>query len=51
VLRRTLGRVIPTLITVEPDLLGQADAYAKKAGMSRSQVFAQAIRDRLAAAG
>jgi hypothetical protein len=40
-------KAVPTLITVEPRLLRQADAYAKKAGMSRSQLFADAVRRRL----
>jgi hypothetical protein len=43
-------KAVPTLITVEPRLLRQADAYAKKAGLSRSQLFADAVRRRLAAA-
>jgi Ribbon-helix-helix protein, copG family len=38
---------VPTLITVEPRLLRQVDAYAKKAGVSRSQLFSEAIRQRL----
>jgi hypothetical protein len=43
-------KAVPTLITVEPRLLRQADAYAKKAGLSRSQLFADAVRRRLALA-
>src|SRR5258706_1242792 len=38
---------VPTLITVEPHLLRQLDAYAKKAGVSRSQLFSEAIRLRI----
>jgi hypothetical protein len=36
---------VPTLITVEPQLLRQADAYAKRAGLSRSQLFSDAVPD------
>jgi hypothetical protein len=39
---------VPTLITVEPQLLRMADAYAKRAGLSRSQLFSDAVRTRLA---
>jgi len=41
------AKSVPTLITVEPKLLRQADAYAKKAGLSRSQLFAEALRRRI----
>jgi hypothetical protein len=41
------AKAVPTLITVEPQLLKQVDAYAKKTGMSRSQLFSDAIRRRL----
>ena len=40
-------KAVPTLITVEPQLLRRADAYAKKAGMSRSQLFSDALRQRI----
>jgi hypothetical protein len=40
-------KAVPTLITVEPQLLHQADAYAKKIGISRSQLFNDAIRRRI----
>ena len=40
-------KVIPTLITVEPELLRRADAYAKKIGLSRSQLFSEAVRRRI----
>jgi hypothetical protein len=40
-------KAVPTLITVEPQLLRRADAYAKKAGLSRSQLFADALRRRI----
>jgi hypothetical protein len=40
-------RAVPTLITVEPDLLRRADAYAKRAGVSRSQLFADAVRRKI----
>lgn len=40
-------KAIPTLITVEPKLLRRADAYAKKAGLSRSQLFSDALRQRI----
>jgi hypothetical protein len=40
-------KAVPTLITVEPNLLRRADAYAKKAGLSRSQLFADAVRRRI----
>jgi hypothetical protein len=42
-------KAVPTLITVEPRLLQQADAYAKKVGVSRSQLFSDAIRGRIKA--
>ena len=42
-------KAIPTLITVEPKLLKKADAYAKKTGVSRSQLFADAVRRLVAA--
>ena len=41
-------KAVPTLITVEPKLLKKADAYAKKAGISRSQLFSEAVRERIA---
>ena len=41
---------IPTMITVEPKLLKRVDAYAKKEGMSRSQLFSEAVRQRIGAA-
>ncbi len=41
---------VPTLITVEPTLLKRIDAYAKKVGISRSQLFAEAVRERIGAA-
>jgi hypothetical protein len=41
------SKSVPTLITVEPRLLRQVDAYAKKAGVSRSQLFADAVRRRI----
>jgi len=40
-------KAVPTLITVEPQLLRLADAYAKKAGVSRSQLFSDAVRRRI----
>jgi hypothetical protein len=40
-------KAVPTLITVEPRLLQQVDAYAKKMGVSRSQLFSDAIRQRI----
>ena len=42
-------KAVPTLITVEPTLLRRIDAYAKKAGISRSQLFAEAVRERIGA--
>jgi hypothetical protein len=41
------AKAVPTLITVEPQLLRQADAYAKKSGLSRSQLFSDALRQRI----
>jgi len=41
-------KAVPTLITVEPQLLRRADAYAKKSGLSRSQLFSDAMRRRIA---
>jgi hypothetical protein len=38
------AKAVPTLITVEPKLLRSADAYAKKSGLSRSQLFSDALR-------
>jgi len=43
-------KAVPTLITVEPTLLRRIDAYVKKAGISRSQLFADAVRERIGAA-
>ena len=40
-------KAIPTLITVDPKLLRRIDAYAKKNGISRSQLFADAARQRI----
>ena len=37
-------KAMPTLNMVEPQLLRRADAYAKKAGLSRSQLFSDAVR-------
>lgn len=34
-------------LTIELDLLKQADAYAKREGLKRSQLVAQALRERL----
>ena len=44
-------KAIPTMITVEPDLLKQIDAATRKAGVSRSQFFAVAARNHLKKAG
>ena len=45
--KKPLGtKAIPTLITVEPRLLRRADNYAKRAGLSRSQLFSDAVRER-----
>ena len=41
-------KAVPTLITVEPRLLKKVDAYARKMGMSRSQLFAEAVSQRMA---
>lgn len=38
---------VPTLITVEPQLLRRADAFAKRTGLSRSQLFSDALRRRI----
>ena len=47
--RKTPGtKAVPTLITVDPKLLKRVDAYARKKGMSRSQLFAEAVRERMA---
>lgn len=40
-------KAVPTLITVEPHLLRKVDAYAKRAGVSRSQLFSDAVRQRI----
>jgi hypothetical protein len=40
-------KAVPTLITVEPRLLQRVDAYAKKSGVSRSQLFSDAVRRRI----
>jgi hypothetical protein len=42
-------KAVPTLITVEPQLLKKVDAYAKKEGLSRSQLFSDAVRERIGA--
>ena len=44
------AKAVPTLITVEPTLLKKIDAYAKKKGISRSQLFADAVRRQIGAA-
>src|SRR4051812_42755773 len=44
-------KAVPTLITVEPKLLKLADAYAKRTGISRSQLFADAVKKRIGLAG
>ena len=44
-------KAVPTLITVEPKLLRRVDAYAKKEGISRSQLFSEAARRRIGTAG
>jgi hypothetical protein len=41
------AKAVPTLITVEPQLLRRAEAYAKRAGLSRSQLFSDALRQRI----
>jgi len=47
--RKAAGtKAVPTLITVEPKLLKKIDAYAKKEGISRSQLFSEAVRQRIA---
>lgn len=45
------SKAIPTLITVEPKLLKQVDAYAKKEGMTRSRLFSEAVRQRIGLTG
>jgi len=46
--RKAAGtKAVPTLITVEPKLLRRADAYAKKMGLSRSQLVSDALRQRI----
>jgi hypothetical protein len=50
--KKPLGtKAVPTLITVEPRLLRQADVYARKIGLSRSQLFSEAVRDRIELSG
>jgi hypothetical protein len=41
-------KAVPTLITVDPELLRKVDAYVKKVGISRSQLFSEAVRQRIA---
>lgn len=41
-------KAVPTMITVEPKLLKKVDAYARRQGMSRSQLFAEAVQKRMA---
>jgi hypothetical protein len=45
------AKAVPTLITVEPSLLKKIDAYTKKKGISRSRLFAQAVKARLGLPG
>lgn len=40
-------KAMPTLITVEPDLLKRIDIEARKAGLSRSQFLAKAAKREL----
>jgi len=49
--KRPGTKSVPTLITVEPTLLKRVDAYAKRIGISRSQLFAESVRQRLKKAG
>jgi len=44
-------KAVPTMITVEPNLLRQVDAYTRKAGITRSQFFADLARQQLRRAG
>jgi hypothetical protein len=45
--KSSAAKSVPTLITVEPRLLRRADAYARKAGLSRSQLFSDALKQRI----
>jgi hypothetical protein len=45
------AKAIPTLITVQPNLLKQADACAKNTGISRSQLLSDTVRRVVAASG
>ena len=40
-------KAVPTLITVDPRLLRRVDAYAKQVGISRSQLFSEAVQQRI----
>jgi len=48
--RNSAANSVPTLITVESKLLRRADAYARKAGLSRSQLFSDALKQRIKSA-
>jgi hypothetical protein len=50
--RKPLGtKAVPTMITVDPELLKQIDAQARKAGISRSQFLANAASHELRRVG
>ena len=40
-------KAVPTLITVDPRLLRRVDAYATQVGISRSQLFSEAVQQRI----
>jgi len=42
--RRPGAEAVPTLITVEPQHLRRADAYANRGGLTRSRPFPDALR-------
>jgi len=45
------AKAVPTMITLEPDLLRRIDACTRKTGVSRSRFLAQAARQALKRVG
>ena len=44
-------KAVRVLLTIQPPLLAEADAFARRHGLSRSELFARSLRIVFAAAG
>ena len=44
-------KAVRVLLTIQPPLLAEADAFARRHGLSRSELFARGLRIVFAAAG